>query len=283
MQEFTPTINRLTTMVTNNYDSAKKYMDRQYVFMHTMISKYLFIIFLYYGMISAITQDTSKQLYTKYDIIKLVVDYSRYYIDYVYSFIISKKIEPMCSYWISSSILTRKPYNRYEGEEYRIIETYDFFNNPLLEGVERKECCINNFNEICHTVDTVVLNSEKYIQGLVRMKFGENYVYRIFDNNNGSFNDFTLPLVSSKANFLSIEYVHPFMNESIFIQLDRSTYFADNQILSCAFVKLYLEYQSKNYYYDKDYKLKIIDNDINTFEIGFDKAILLTECGYKVI
>ena len=115
------------------------------------------------------------------------------------------------------------------------------------------------------------------------MKAGDNYVFRIFDNNNGQFDEFKLPLVPSKAKFLSIEYTHPLMKMGIVFELDKSVYFVGNQILSPTFVKSYLEYQSELYHFDMDYVLKIMDGDINSFELGFDKYVVLTENGYNIV
>jgi hypothetical protein len=89
--------------------------------------------------------------------------------------------------------------------------------------------------------------------------------------------------VPSKTRLLSIEYTHPIMNKGIPIVLDKSVYYVDNQILSPAFIKLYLEYQTELYHFDMDYVLKIIDNDVNSFELKFDKSVLLTEEGYKIV
>ena len=90
-------------------------------------------------------------------------------------------------------------------------------------------------------------------------------------------------MVPSKAKFLSIEYTHPLMKMGIVFELDKSVYFVGNQILSPTFVKSYLEYQSELYHFDMDYVLKIMDGDINSFELGFDRYVVLTEDGYSIV
>jgi len=237
---------------------------------------------LHYSRFINAVQFKYKKIYNDNPVARSIVDSSSYLFSYAYSFIIRKKIEPLSSYWISISILSKRDKNRYVGEEYKLLEAYEFMKMPY-QLMENQMVCESSYNETCDTVDSIVLNSSSYIEGMVKMKLGDNYIYRIFDNTNGFFKEFMMPLLSSKAKFLSIEYTHPIMKNSISIDLDKSIYFVDNQILSPTFVKSYLEYQPELYHFDMDYVLKIMDGDINTFEIGFDNSILLTADGYKII
>jgi hypothetical protein len=235
-----------------------------------------------YSKFICIVNKFCKDIYDSNLVVKSAVDHGLYFIESVYSLVIGKKIEPMESYWISSSFLLKRDKQRYFGEEYTLKELYEFVRNPTTITDTSTNAEIT-YNEICDAVDSIVLNSQLYVEGLVKMKFGDSYVYRIFDNNSGHFDDLKLPLVPSKTRLLSIEYTHPIMNKGIPIILDKSLYYVDNQILSPAFIKLYLEYQTELYHFDMDYVLKIIDNDVNSFELKFDKSILLTEEGYKIV
>jgi hypothetical protein len=239
-------------------------------------------VVIYYSWLVTNVSNNYRNLYNTNVVIKACVDYSVYYVNYVYSLVVQKKIEPMSSYWISTSVLSRRDKNRFVGEEYTMLESYEFIKNPeqIVDGRTNSEI---SYNEICDAVDSVVLNSQSYVEGLVKMKVGDDYVFRIFDNTNGQFDEFKLPLIRSKAKFLSIEYTHPFMKKGIVFELDKSVYFVGNQILSPTFVKSYLEYQSELYHFDMDYVLKIMDGDINSFELGFDRSVVLTEEGYSII
>jgi hypothetical protein len=238
--------------------------------------------FIYYTRFETNVKEQYKNLYDNNVIARKIIDYSKYYIDYVYSGLISKKIEPLTTNWISSSILSKRDKNRYVGEEFTLLENYEFIKNhdAVIDGTTHMEA---SFNEICDIVDSIILNNPNYIEGLVKMKIGEKYIYRMFDHNNGLFKDFKLPLIKSEARFLNIEYTHPVMNKTIVIELDNNVYFTNNQILSPSFVKQYLEHQSEFYHFDMDYKLKIIDSDINSLELGFDQSVLLNENGYKLV
>jgi hypothetical protein len=262
-------------------EDMKSHISQKSAIFSTLKANALTFI-VHYSRFVNIVKDKYKKIYNDYPLARSIVDYSSYWFSYTYSYVIRKKIEPLSSYWISTAVLSKRDKNRYVGEEYTLLESYEFMKTPY-ELMEKQMICESSYNETCDAVDSIVLNSSSYIEGMVKMKLGDNYIYRIFDNTNGFFKEFMMPMLSSKAKFLSIEYTHPIMKKNISIDLNKSIYFVDNQILSPTFVKLYLEYQPELYHFDMDYVLKIMDGDINTFEIGFDKSILLTADGYKII
>lgn len=266
----------------NNMVNINNYFSKKNGTIDVIKANAITYFIVYYGKILTIISNNYKKLYQRNVVVKSIIDNSVYCFNYSYSILIRKKIEPMSSYWISTSVLSKRDKNRYVGDEYTLFESYDFIKNPeeIIDGITN---CETSFNEICDTVDSVVLNSQNYIEGLVKMKIGENYVFRIFDNIAGHFNEFKLPIVPSKAKFLSIEYTHPIMKNGIVINLDRSVYIVNNQILSPTFIKLYLEHQSELYHFDMDYEIKIIDNDINNFILKYNKSILLTDIGYIIV
>jgi hypothetical protein len=149
--------------------------------------------------------------------------------------------------------------------------------------VDDEFLCEVNYNELSDIVDSLVLNSKNYVEGLVKMKVHDKYIYRIFNNTRGHFTEFSLPIFSSNVKFLSIEYSHPMMKTAIPIELNRNIFNVENVILSQTFIKSYLEHQPHYYHFDMDYVVKIMDSDINTFEIKSAESILLLENTYQVI
>ena len=87
-------------------------------------------------------------------------------------------------------------------------------------------------------------------------------------------------LRKSKASFLTIEYRHPEMENPIDFSLDKQWMISGNVLFSPVFVLRMLEYQSRMYYYDDRYTIRIIDKDINIYDFGMDKYIELTDTGY---
>jgi len=72
-------------------------------------------------------------------------------------------------------------------------------------------------------------------------------------------------------------------DDAIFIDLDKQYYYSKNEILSPLFIKRYLEHQSSNYYFDMNYKLEIIDNNVESVVLTSKQYILLEESKYSVV
>jgi hypothetical protein len=60
-------------------------------------------------------------------------------------------------------------------------------------------------------------------------------------------------------------------------------YIEGNHLLSSTFVLRLLKYQPEKFHFDMDYKLKIIDDDINMFELSSNQFIVLTDNTYRII
>ena len=89
-------------------------------------------------------------------------------------------------------------------------------------------------------------------------------------------------LLMSKAKFMSIDYTHPLMNESIPLELPSEMMVAGNEILSSGFVLRALKHQSRSYVFDTDYIIKVVDGMVNMFELKYEDYIVLTDIGYCV-
>jgi hypothetical protein len=271
--------------ILNNFNEVKVKFDN----IKEIMGIYLI---LYTSAFATYVSDKYNYVYKNSIVAKKTIDYLKYFISYTYSFLINKKIEPMRTNWISSYVLSKSNEtnkylddNKYFEQEFVLLESYEFIDNPYKHETSKLVCEIN-YNDIYNAVNYFINIREAYSEGLVKMKLGDNYVYRVIYNSNNKkkdINEFVMPLVPSKTKFLSIEYTHPIMKNDIIIDLDKSIYFVNNQILSATFIKLYLEHQSELYHFDLDYVLKIMDDNLNIFELKSDKFIMLTENGYDIM
>lgn len=91
-----------------------------------------------------------------------------------------------------------------------------------------------------------------------------------------------LSTIVSHAKFFNIEYIHPSISENIEITIPKSQYIANNDLLSKTYVFNYLQNQSQPYVFDDQYKLQIMDENLNIFEIQSHQYIRLLEGGYVV-
>lgn len=89
--------------------------------------------------------------------------------------------------------------------------------------------------------------------------------------------------IPSNVSFLSIEYTSPMMKESIILQLPQNIYMVGTQILSAVFIARLLEYTiGENDYFDMDYRLNILDNNIQYISLLSNQYIELYENEYKI-
>jgi hypothetical protein len=87
----------------------------------------------------------------------------------------------------------------------------------------------------------------------------------------------------SKVSFLSILYIHPKMKEEVALKIPKSMYYVGNQILSTAFVYRLLEYTvGYMFYFDMNYQLKLMDNNMQYVELKSDQYIELEYNSYKI-
>jgi hypothetical protein len=119
---------------------------------------------------------------------------------------------------------------------------------------------------------------------MVTMKRGDQYINYVF-NKKDSKNTASLefPISENRGKLLSIEYKHPDMKNTIIMDLNEKIFLNNNEILSPLFVRRWLEYQSTGFFFDLRYNLKIMDENINTFDLKSDKHLLLLKNDYEFV
>ncbi len=86
----------------------------------------------------------------------------------------------------------------------------------------------------------------------------------------------------SEARFISFEYTHPTMTETIPIELPSGMLIAGNVLFTSGFVLRVLRHQPRPFYFDMEYSIRVVDAMVNIFEVKNDECIVLTEHGYDV-
>ena len=150
-------------------------------------------------------------------------------------------------------------------------------------------CVCSGYNELYipinrdHLADTfnAIVKDISYTEGVERvllMRSGDKIISRIFRENN---DDYGVEFVKSRKHFLSIEYTHPDMKESVVIELDPAIYLVGNEILSSRFVLRCLQYQSDEYIFDNGYVLNIMDSKIRMETLKAGEYILIGNTEYE--
>lgn len=118
--------------------------------------------------------------------------------------------------------------------------------------------------------------------------FGKAIIIELFyDEENRRILEKCVPtdIVVSHTFFINIEYTHIKLYQPLNIKLSAKYFVAGNEILSNIFVCRYLSYTFGKHvlFEDMNYKLNIIDSNVNIFTIDKNQHIILSANGYEVI
>jgi hypothetical protein len=177
---------------------------------------------------------------------------------------------------------------------YKYIELYliDFTKKLQLNDY------LNGFRVWCQLKDDYLEENDREL--LIILKFSEQYLSRVAISLKFSeerTDEYTVSyhgedeeiesdniFVGTRMNLIiSVEYTNPKMENGILLDVPRGFMNVGNQILSPAFVHRCLEYQNKPYYFDMNYKLKIMDSCTETYEIGSEEMVVFEKMGFRIV
>jgi hypothetical protein len=241
-------------------------------------------IIIFYSRFIETVKKYWSEFYNFHPIITDIVDNVCYLIRFFMAMMVDQHIEPMASNWVNTSILLKRDTTRFEGEPYIFVEKYDMMNMYIISDNDSYDSFfINSFKEACDCAKSIAYNNKSIVESLITMKFEDKYIHYTFYKENDENDPVTLPLIPCKTKFLTVEYTHPRMTYGIFLELDKNVYYANNEILSPLFILRCLKYQSKAFVFDMNYKIKILDENIHSFELTSNQHIFLHKASYKVV
>jgi hypothetical protein len=241
-------------------------------------------IIIFYSRFIETVKKYWSEFYNFHPIITDFVDNVCYLFRFFMAMMVDQHIEPMVSNWVSTSILLKRDTTRFEGEPYTFVEKYDMMNMYIISDNDSYDSFfINSFKEACDCAKSIAYNNKSIVESLITMKFEDKYIHYTFYKENDENDPLTLPLIPCKTKFLTVEYTHPRMTYGIFLELDKNVYYANNEILSPLFILRCLKYQSKAFVFDLNYKIKILDENIHSFELTSNQHIFLHKASYKVV
>jgi hypothetical protein len=223
-----------------------------------------------------------KELEKKYPAIQFMNEYVWYFICLIHSILINTRIEPKENHWISIAPLYKLSGNQELNENYILEEHVNLL--PCVDYITtdlKNEDLLLHMNEWIDATQNL-FEDEGLKEVLILLKFGKEYMYRICKK--GMKHLQYVMFEQSDMRFLSIEYSYPGIQKPIFIDVHKYAYMVDNEILSPAFIKRFFDYTIG---IDKDvfrseYVLKIMDNNLNNFELKSDQYILLQSNSYVI-
>lgn len=272
---------------------------------------------LCYSTVCVMSVRLGQRIYRENELIRIPCDWISWFYEHIQVISSRKRYEPSSHAWLSVSTLIKVPrlnegypyLHELPGgsimgtrpletasllepftPKYYFIETYENFEegpmhiaSDMGEHAKRRfENKMDQDGECSETTNTVIImklrctenNGEatvdKYIVRL-QPKISAN----LFVKNNESMQN--IPITETTYHLLSVEYCHPSMKDSITLKIPRSMMLIGNQLLSRAFVRRSLEYQSESYVFDEHYTIQVMDAEIKQYSLNSNQYIQLTQ------
>lgn len=196
------------------------------------------------------------KIYTDIKELPIAKDIAKYY-KWIYDinmyYFYDKQFEPIETEWSYSCFIKQNIKNL----KWDLVEQYNKFSDPL------------------HVQSTMA--NMLYI-----IKYENVYIVKRSEISKEELYKNKIAIQKSKCGFLSIEYSHPKLAIPIELNINKNVFIDGNHLFTPEFVLRCLKYQNKTYYFDSKYKLKLLDNNINTIDLDSTKYIELTNKSYSI-
>lgn len=190
-----------------------------------------------------------------------------------------KKIEPFYDPWCSMSynsnnkprehyLNLNKPSHYVPLSEKQVL----FYYNPFAFTSANFTC--DSIQNILHDISNIWSSSDPL---LIILKIKHQYISRMNKKKIEK-----ISLEKTRKHLLCVEYIHPKMSQSIYLDIHPGYYVEGNEIFSELFVERCLRYQKSAYIFDSDYKLKIMDNMMRTVEMHSNEYMIVDKNNYII-
>lgn len=145
---------------------------------------------------------------------------------------------------------------------------------------------VSAYKNIFSTIKPIIKKNElEYLTLLHYRNITDDFIVSKLICNDDADDEYNIlcDTIPTRNFFLSIEYQHPKMNNTITLNLDKRYLITGNELFSPCFVLKCLNYQNMPYIFDNNYKLVILDSDINTTTLKSTQYIRLSNLKYEVI
>ena len=241
-------------------------------------SSFLLQGFLLFCKLLHTIERTNNYLYKNVAVVRYLTNFICYISKYIYCRSMSQRIEPFGDSWSSKCWMTLYDDSLTQSHQYHeVYETenmiecvFNFVDHfmTIFYGQHQVEVIPQKIEKMNHFLPITMINPTVIVKTTMPST-DPCYVVAFQDVSNCEPEMDNLR--KSKASFLTIEYRHPEMENPIDFSLDKQWMISGNVLFSPVFVLRMLEYQSRMYYYDDRYTIRIIDKDINIYDFGMDK------------
>ena len=265
--------------------------------------KYALIVGMKTLEVVSYVMDGFLYIYNNNIIAKQMTDVSYYYFDMLWCDYYNVKCNmPMNVNWYGTSCLVK---NKQTDEinciiqkipvqqcYYKYIFKWILFmqdGSPLINDDEYTIDNIHNDNDIDNCVSNIgdmLDNKLSLIGDITDCVFILEY-FNTFIVRHAMYIDMSSPKISefvkSNVSFLSIEYTHPKMENSIFFELGTQFSIIGNELFTPSFIKYLLEHQFHEYTFDNDYILNIMDTNMDIQQLTYKQYVKIEENKFDVV
>ena len=234
--------------------------------LYSLCQSLVISIFSIFTSFSCAVDDTWKVFYNHHPAITLVVDYSLFCIRYVHSILYNYYTFPFQNNWVAFVHIDNVGYG---------IHLISYLDQAFYYF---KETELKNINYINYFIETKSKFHDTKNYSLIFLKINDYQIIR-----NKYLRNIGEKTKEVKNPFLQISYHHPKMETSIDLNLDKSYFIKNNELLSACFILMILSYQSQPFIFDTKYSIKIMDNEINQITLEDGQFIRLLDKGYEIV
>jgi hypothetical protein len=235
-------------------------------------SKIIVSIIFTYSRVKCYLSDILSGWYQKSSMVRKIWNITEYFLQYsgyiLQKYVYQNNCEPVSETWSHTFIIIDEDPKYLEYKE-----KYEVFT------ISEESPMIVSFPVIHPYLIFTTRNSLKMMKYTV--EDGDCYYLSLISPDRNIV-DITV-IEPSLVSFLSIEYTHPCMDESIEIDIPKGMMVVGNQLLNMAFIYRALLYQSKDFIFNEEYVIKIMDDNIQLFEVKYSEYVEILSESYKVI
>lgn len=251
-------------------------------FYEVYITPLLTSVFLWGLRAYNVIKDSWIELLEQHPQLDYAVSEARYGIQVIHSFLTGTRMEPRELPWLATYGIT--PNEVALTSMFSLVESVkpffsSYFFNDLFGGSAELEYTLRYITAMGSRISSDLLSHLVVIKGI----YQDEVVYLV---NRGPFLNTKKSIEPSSWKrvappFLSVEYIHPEMNESIELKINAGFFREGNELFTPAFVLRALEYQPSLYYFDEYYKVRLMDTFCNIIELDSNMYVVITENGYE--
>lgn len=190
--------------------------------------------------------------------------------------------EWMCLAWIDFVADPEENIHCKLREKYTLLEIMDF--SSFKDETSMLNYLKENFSKISNSLYfsnmNVISHHNTIITKLVTPEKENMYICKRLMN--ACIDAFT-ELNRSTVKFVSIEYAHPKMDHKIDLPINREWLITGNELFTPAHIFYLLESLNESFVFDFDYKIHVMDYNINMFEFSFEKYLYIGKHHYELL